>query len=102
MIHGSAIERQIIADWAEELSAKLSRPKELILERGLQSDDFPNGELRITFVDDSLAHFKFSFFVTNSSRREVAIFTEHCGYHVFPLPASIQEATGVQYFEDEE
>jgi len=68
MIHGSAIERQIIADWAEELSGKLGRPKELILERGLRSDDFPNGELKMTFVDDSFAHFEYSFFIVNSTR----------------------------------
>jgi len=44
-----------------------------------------NEELKLTFPDESSAHFCHGFFVTNSSRRQLAVFTEHCGYHVFPV-----------------
>jgi hypothetical protein len=31
------------------------------------------------------ATFEHSFAVADDSRRELAVFTEHCGYHVFSL-----------------
>lgn len=40
--------------------------------------------VRFTFPDGSLAHFNFAFFIQHPTRRVVAVFTEHCGYHVFP------------------
>ena len=37
------------------------------------------------FGDGSAVNFRFAFFIKALELREVAVFTEHCGYHVFEL-----------------
>jgi hypothetical protein len=39
----------------------------------------------ITFEDDSKVEFKYAFVIQAPEMREVGVFTEHCGYHIFPL-----------------
>jgi hypothetical protein len=79
------LQQFIIAEWAEELSAKLGRSKEELLNRGLSAGDFRlNEELDITLHDGSTAHFRYAFFIASKARRSIAVFTEHCGYHMFP------------------
>jgi hypothetical protein len=41
------------------------------------------GNVRLVFDDGSNAFFEGAFFVEDESREELAVFTEHCGYHVF-------------------
>ncbi|MFP4439265.1 MAG: hypothetical protein ACLFVO_18645 [Chloroflexaceae bacterium] len=92
MNNHNQVEQFILSQWADELSRKLDRPREHILQYGLSTTDFPlNEELKLTFPDESLAHFRHGFFVTNSSRRQLAVFTEHCGYHVFPVVDTVVE-----------
>ncbi len=51
----------------------------------LSAGDFPPGQIvLIRFPDGSHALFRFAFAVTDEAVGEVAVFTEHCGYHVFP------------------
>jgi hypothetical protein len=51
----------------------------------LSAADFPPGQsVIIRFPDGSQALFRFAFAVPDEAGREVAVFTEHCGYHVFP------------------
>ena len=52
----------------------------------LSAQDFPAGQsVFIRFPDGSHVSFRYAFALTDEARREVAVFTEHCGYHVFPL-----------------
>jgi hypothetical protein len=46
---------------------------------------FSNKHLRLKFADDSTAFFRYAFALIDEDEEEVAVFTEHCGYHVFPL-----------------
>ena len=48
-------------------------------------EDF-NGSVKLHFPDDSYAVFEFAVYAVDEERQELAVFTEHCGYHVFPLP----------------
>lgn len=50
----------------------------------LNANDFKAG-LKITFPDGSRAHFYFAFAIADEELGELAVFTEHCGYHLFPL-----------------
>jgi hypothetical protein len=51
----------------------------------LSAGDFPPGQsVLIRFPDGSHVLFRFAFAITDESVGEVAVFTEHCGYHVFP------------------
>jgi hypothetical protein len=76
----------LILDWAEELSGALGRPVEEIRQSGLSSFDFPAGsQLHVRLMDGSTMQFRYAFHLVRKSDHALAIFTEHCGYHVFPL-----------------
>jgi hypothetical protein len=49
------------------------------------SDLPPDQSVLIRFPDGSHALFRYAFAIADESAGEVAVFTEHCGYHVFPL-----------------
>ena len=35
-------------------------------------------------MDESVVEFRNAFFIASDERRAIAVFTEHCGYHLFP------------------
>jgi hypothetical protein len=39
----------------------------------------------LKFPDDSEAKFHWAFYLKDEAAGELAVFTEHCGYHIFPL-----------------
>ena len=52
----------------------------------LSAGDFPTGQsVIIRFPDGSQVLFRHAFAIPDEAGREVAVFTDHCGYHVFPL-----------------
>jgi len=42
------------------------------------------GNIRLIFEDESYAFFTGAFHIEDEVREEIAVFTEHCGYHIFP------------------
>ncbi len=44
-----------------------------------------NGCVKLLFQDGSYALFEHAFYAVDDVRNELAVFTEHCGYHIFPL-----------------
>ncbi|WP_400190781.1 hypothetical protein [Hymenobacter sp. B81] len=75
-------------DLSERWQVKLS---EYLLDKGskyqtLGASDFPlDSVVSITFEDDSKVEFRYAFVIEAPEWREVAVFTEHYGYHLFPL-----------------
>lgn len=52
----------------------------------LSATDFSSAaSVIIRFEDGSHVEFKYAFVIKAPEFREVAVFTEHCGYHLFPL-----------------
>jgi hypothetical protein len=50
----------------------------------LSAYDFAgNSSIKITLDDGSYAFFKYAFYWIDKEAKEVAVFTEHCGYHIF-------------------
>ena len=48
--------------------------------------DFPSDTIvHIELADGSSSHFRFAFAIEAPDIGELGIFTEHCGYHIFPL-----------------
>jgi hypothetical protein len=43
-----------------------------------------NSFVSIQFEDGSNMFFNYAFLVRDEQREEIAVFTEHCGYYVFP------------------
>ncbi len=50
-----------------------------------------NLNLKISFHDGSKAFFNDAFYWIYEEHKEVAVFTEHCGYHIFNLPEILLE-----------
>lgn len=76
----------LILDWAEELATTLGRSVDEIRHSGLSAYDFPSGSrLHVKLMDGSTLRFRHAFHVIRKSEHALAVFTEHCGYHVFPL-----------------
>jgi hypothetical protein len=71
--------------WAKKLKAHLR--DEFGADRDhLSATDFSiNQNLKINFEDGSSAFFRYAFYLLDRELDEVAVFTEHCGYHIFPL-----------------
>jgi hypothetical protein len=59
----------------------------------LSAGDFPPGQsVLIRFPDGSHVLFRYAFAIQDDGAGEVIVFTEHCGYHVFPLSdAQVEE-----------
>jgi hypothetical protein len=70
------------AHWQEKVKECLGRPEARYRE--ISVADFVH-DLRIEFEDGSDAFFSFAFYLHDDEAQEVAVFTEHCGYHVFPF-----------------
>jgi hypothetical protein len=52
----------------------------------LSAGDFICGSMvHIRLSDGSQALFRYAFFIEAPELREVAVFTEHSGYHIFPF-----------------
>ncbi|UOG76250.1 hypothetical protein MTX78_06535 [Hymenobacter tibetensis] len=52
----------------------------------LSASEFPTDNVvRIIFEDDSKVEFNYAFSIEAPEFKEVAVFTEHCGYHLFQL-----------------
>ncbi len=95
--------KDIIENWAEDLSKKLGRPAADIKEKGLSAYDFsPSSHVEVTFLDKSFCKFKFAFCVINEEKRLVAVFTEHCGYHVYSTYGAIVREISEEIFIDED
>lgn len=76
--------RQIETDWAPELAAYFGRITDDVLQTVRPWFDFPAGELRVELMDGSTVQFNRGFHLVNEDKRALAVFTEHCGHHVFP------------------
>ena len=67
----------------------MQRLEQFVLEksggksRRPSATDFSHA-VELKFPDGSLARFRFAFHLLDAERNEVAVFTEHCGYHIFP------------------
>jgi hypothetical protein len=52
----------------------------------LEAGDFPTARVaHIEFPDGSAAQFRYAIVVEAPEIGEVGVFTEHCGYHIFPF-----------------
>ncbi len=75
----------MLRDWASDLSIALGAPSEGFISGELTILDFPLATVKIVLMDQSVVEFKYALFIVNEARASIAVFTEHCGYHVFPF-----------------
>lgn len=76
---------QLVAEFADELSARLGRSAEELRQHGLRAGDFPlDGIVEVTFEDGSFMSLHYAFALVNQAQRVVGVFSEHCGYFCVP------------------
>ena len=83
--------------WEEKLKMYL-RGELGVNRENLSAEDFHHS-LKIVFPDGSFAFFADAFYLLDRDLNEVAVFTEHCGYHIFPLPEINLELFESKYTE---
>ncbi|MGL4608192.1 MAG: hypothetical protein ACRCYY_00690 [Trueperaceae bacterium] len=71
---------EFIRVWAEELAEKYSSTPQEMRSKGLGSLHFPQQTLEVRFQDGSFMRLRYAFFVVSKDGKDVAVFTEHCGY----------------------
>jgi hypothetical protein len=49
------------------------------------AEHFPSGIVKLVFDDGSQATFRYAVVIEAPELQELGVFTEHCGYHLFPL-----------------
>jgi len=79
-----ALSEQLEREWASELSAYFTVGVDEIRAPARPWFEFPNGSLRIELMDGSVVQFNYAIFIVNESKKAVAVFTEHCGNHIYP------------------
>lgn len=69
--------------------------KEYLLKNGVEDrtelsamDFFSNQTITIKFEDESEVKFNYTLVIEAPELNEVGVFTEHCGYHIFPMGGS--------------
>ena len=67
--------------WREQIEQLVQKRRPSSLKE-LSAYDFPDQSLKIEFPDGSQAKFEYAFAIELG--KELGVFTEHCGYHIFP------------------
>jgi hypothetical protein len=80
-----AMSAYICEQWADEIAALLKATPENI--RGGEIDLFATtlATVRVELMDDSFVEFRSACCIVSGEKRAIAVLTEHCGYHVFPI-----------------
>ncbi len=78
--------KEVLADWAPDLSQKLGRPESEILEEGLGVTDFlPNCSVEVRYPFGVTHRFAKAFVVVRPASGEAAVFSENAGYAEYAL-----------------
>lgn len=76
--------RQLEEEWGEEISRYLDCSSGEFRAAPSKYMRFPQTSVRVELMDGSFAEFKCAFAVPSEPKKAIAVFTEHCGHHVFP------------------
>jgi hypothetical protein len=79
-----SLARQIESEWAPELADHFGVSVDEVLQKARPWFQFPAGQLRIELMDGSAVQFFWALHIVSETKRAIAVFTEHCGNHVFP------------------
>lgn len=78
--------KTLVERWLPSLAQQTGRSAHELLSQGLLAGDFAPSGVTITFEDGSRVAFRWAFAIRSVERPGiVGVFTEHCGYHEFPL-----------------
>ena len=75
---------QLQQEWAAELAAHFRISVEQFRANPTRAMDYPTGILRIELMDGSFVEFQHAFHIHSPAKKAIAVFTEHCGHHLYP------------------
>lgn len=79
----NAIDRAVLLECLPHVAARVERSVGDLRNGGLQCGDFPAEGVTVEMEDGTTLDFNWAFALMRG--REVAVFTEYCGYHVMPF-----------------
>jgi hypothetical protein len=78
------IAAELEREWAAELAARFEVPVEAFVASPADFMRFPLETVRVELMDGSRVRLKHAFVFVSEARRAIAVFTEHCGHHLYP------------------
>ena len=71
-------------EWAGELARRFDQEVVDFLAAPSTFMRYPIESVRVELMDGSHVEFKYAFALVSEERKAIAVFTEHCGHHVYP------------------
>jgi hypothetical protein len=87
--------RAIEESWAAKLAERAGVPEQVFRSAPTKHIAFPLERVRVSLMDGSSVEFKYAFALHWPERRAIAVFTEHCGHHLFPDAEASVEAVAL-------
>ena len=75
---------QLQQEWATELAAHFGVSVEQFRANPTRLMGYPAGTLRVELMDGSFVEFQWAFHIHSPAKKAIAVFTEHCGHHLYP------------------
>ena len=90
--------RQTEHEWARLLALRFGVDETDFRARPPKFMQFPPSTCRVELMDGSIVELRWAFAIASTALQAVAVFSEHCGHHVFPLHDARVFEDGVQKF----
>lgn len=88
-------------EWAEELAARAGVATEAFLSSPSTHMSYPSEGVRLELMDGLVVEFKYAFALVKPEWHAIAVFTEHCGHHVYPNHEARVYQEGALVFSDD-
>ena len=92
----------MLQDWSALLAERAGVPLAEFLKKPERHLNFPIETVRIDLMDGSRVEFKYAFVLLAEEWKAIAVFTEHCGHHVFPFHEAKVFLAGQLTYENRE
>ncbi len=76
--------KQIQSEWSHQLAQHLGCTAEELRTSPERFMSYPPMSVRVELMDGSVVEFKYAFALIAEELKAIAVFSEHCGHHVFP------------------
>jgi hypothetical protein len=79
-----SLAKQLELEWATELAARFGCTEAEFRENSTRFLQFSPQRLRVELMDGSFVEFRNAIALVSEPRKTIAVFTEHCGHHLYP------------------
>ncbi len=90
--------KQTEHEWGRTLALRFGVDESKFRAQPTKFMRFPHSTCRVELMDGSIVELRWAFAIVSTELQAVAVFSEHCGHHVFPLHDARVFEDGVQKF----